>query len=452
MTKITEILSQKIAENSEIIQKFFANKFAENPPLFYNSVDLRHSGFKIAPVDTNCFPAGFNNLSKISKEKAKIIADNFLNKNFPEAKKILIIPENHTRNFRYLENVLNLQEILEVFTFVTPANAGVNLPKECDPVIRRGDKEVRDENGQENFNHVFAQKREVLVGTLVEDFAQKTVIDLENGRFITLHPLQKKDGKISTIDGFEADLVILNNDLTNGIPEILQNLKNPIVPSPNMGWHARTKSNHFTIYNQLAEELARLIDIDPWLISSMHSWCDNIDFKEQKGLKYLANAVDELIAKLRKKYQEYGIEEEPYCYIKADNGTYGIAVWPVFSGAEVLEINKKERNKMNMLKGAVQNTKVMIQEGIKTIDKIDGKIAEPMIYLIGGFVAGDLFRTNENRDEKISLNAAGASFFDLENLAENQIFLGANKNSISTIYSTISKLAALAAAVENKQI
>ena len=191
------------------------------------------------------------------------------------------------------------------------------------------------------------------------------------------------------------------------------------------------------------------MDIDPWLISSMHDSCDDVDFKERKGLECLAKSVDELLQNLRKKYAQYGIADEPYCYIKADNGTYGIAVWPVFSGQEVLEINKKERNKMNMLKGSVQTHKVMIQEGIKTLDRIDGKIAEPMIYLINGEVVGNLFRVNELRDEKISLNASGASFFDLRNLSENQITLGLKKDKITEVYSLISKLAALASSIEN---
>ena len=30
-----------------------------NPPPFYGSVDLRNSGFKLAPVDMNLFPGGF---------------------------------------------------------------------------------------------------------------------------------------------------------------------------------------------------------------------------------------------------------------------------------------------------------------------------------------------------------------------------------------------------------
>ncbi len=245
-------------------------------------------------------------------------------------------------------------------------------------------------------------------------------------------------------------MAILNNDLTDGIPEILKNSKTPINPSVNLGWHARKKSTHFDIYNKLASEIAKILEIDPWLISSMHSFCEGVDFKAQKGMDCLAKAVDELIINLQKKYQEHGINETPYCYIKADSGTYGMAVWSVFSGSEVLTINKKERNKMSTLKGSVTNSKVMIQEGISTSDKINEKIAEPLIYLINAQVVGNLFRVNETRDEKTSLNAAGASFFDLTNLEDKDISVGLEKNKIDIIYCLISKMAALASAIENK--
>jgi len=402
--EIIKILSQKIEQNREKIAQFFAEKFSQNLPLFYNSCDLRHNGVKLAPVDTNCFPAGFNNLSDESKNLAAKIADEFLNKNFPHAKKILIVAENHTRNIRYLQNLKNLREIL-------------------------------------------ARNREVRIGSLISEITAPTDFDLENGGSITLHPFSSPD--------FSADLIILNNDLTDGIPDVLRDVKIPVIPSTKMGWHSRTKSHHFDIYNKLAQELATLLEIDPWLISSMHYSCGNIDFKnpdkELGGLKCLAKKVDLLLNDLRKKYEQYGIKDEPYCYIKADNGTYGIAVWPVFSSQEVLEINKKERNKMNMLKGSVQTQRVMVQEGIKTIDRIDGKIAEPMIYLIGGEVVGNLFRVNEARDEKISLNAAGANFFDLRNLAENRLTLGLDKNEITKVYSVIARLAALASSIEDSQ-
>ncbi len=407
MQKITEILLQKISVKSDVIENWFAEKFKNNPVLIYNSVDLRHAFFKIAPVDTNCFPAGFNNLSEISKEQAKKIADEFFNKNFPSAKRILITPESHTQNLRYLKNVLDLQEILSA-------------------------------------------KREVLIGSLIEDLKEVTQIDLEDGRFSTLHPLQKNSENVTTLAGFTPDVIVMNNDLTSGIPQILKNISTPIVPALEMGWYRRSKSQHFTIYNELATELGALIDLDPWLISTFSDVCHDIDFKGSVGIEPLAAAVDNLLKKIAEKYQKYGIDEKPYCYIKADSGTYGIAVWSVESGEEVLHINKKERNKMNMLKGSVQNTSVLLQEGVKTVDKINSEIAEPMIYLMDGQVIGNLFRVNNGRDEKISLNAAGASFCDLTNLNENQIQLGAPKTDVVKIYSLIARLAALAAAVENK--
>ena len=408
MKKITEILLQKISEKSAEIEEFFVEKFSKNPPLIYNSVDLRHSSFKIAPVDTNCFPAGFNNLSPASKELAKKIADEYLSKYFPHAKKILITPENHTQNLRYLENVRNLQEIL-------------------------------------------SDKREVRIGSLIEDLKEMMKIDLENGHFIELHPLQKQGDKI-VVGDFVADLIVTNNDLTSGIPQIFQNAAAPVIPNVELGWHRRVKSHHFAIYNDLVAELCAKIDLDPWLISTLQSECHDIDFKEQIGLEPLAKKVDELLQKTAEKYQQYGIDEAPYCYIKADHGTYGMAVWPVMSGDEVLHINKKERNKMNMLKGSKQNTSVVIQEGVATVDRINSEIAEPMIYLMNGEVVGNLFRVNNSRDDKTNLNSAGASFFDLSNLNEEQLQLGAPKNDIAKIYSLVAKIAALAAAVENQQI
>lgn len=409
MQKITEILLQRIAAKSDVIENWFAKKFQKNPPLIYNSVDLRHASFKIAPVDTNCFPAGFNNLSEASKIVAKKIIVEFFRQNFPDAKKILIIPENHTQNLRYLENVRNLQEIL-------------------------------------------AHEKEVVIGSLIPDLTEITKIDLQNGHFLELHPLVKSSTTLVTRDGFVPDVIVMNNDLTSGIPQILENIVTPIVPSVELGWHRRVKSHHFTIYNQLVVEISELIDLDPWLISTLHDECHNIDFKGQIGLEPLAAEVDNLLKKTAEKYRQYGIDEQPYCYIKADNGTYGMAVWSVASGEDVLHINKKERNKMNMVKGAVQTTSVLIQEGVKTIDKINSEIAEPMIYLINGEAVGNLFRVNNSRDEKISLNAAGASFFDLANLNEDQIELGSSKNNVTKIYSLIARLAALAAAIENQQI
>ena len=45
------------------IERWLRGQWQEHTPPFYGSVDLRNSGFKLAPVDMNLFPGGFNNLN-----------------------------------------------------------------------------------------------------------------------------------------------------------------------------------------------------------------------------------------------------------------------------------------------------------------------------------------------------------------------------------------------------
>ena len=45
------------------IEAWLRRQWLSTPAPFYGSVDLRNAGFKLAPVDTNLFPAGFNNLN-----------------------------------------------------------------------------------------------------------------------------------------------------------------------------------------------------------------------------------------------------------------------------------------------------------------------------------------------------------------------------------------------------
>jgi glutamate--cysteine ligase len=407
---IINTIAQKIHLKKSIIDDFFIQKFKTNPAFFYNSIDLRHSSYKISAIDTNCYPAGFNNLSESGKNIAENLVKEFLSSNFSTSpKNIFIIPENHTRNIRYLENLAIIVEILQ------------------------------------------RQKCQVFVATYNSEIIAKTVITLENEGSITLYPLQKISGKLAISDennqNIFADLAILNNDLTNGVPEILSNISTIISPPIAMGWHQRTKSQHFTIYNEIANEIAKILDLDPWLISSMHDHCEDVDFKESVGLECLAKNVEKLLKKITEKYLEHNIKDQPYCYIKADNGTYGMAVWSVSNPQDVLEINKKERNKMNMLKGSTQTTKVMIQEGIITADKINNNPCEPMIYMINGNVAQNLFRTNDSRDDHISLNAMGATFYNLENLPQQNNFIDSENNFI-IVYELIAKMASLASAIE----
>jgi hypothetical protein len=56
-------LERRILEATPQIERWFRLEWQEHTPPFYCSVDLRNAGFKLAPVDTNLYPGGFNNLS-----------------------------------------------------------------------------------------------------------------------------------------------------------------------------------------------------------------------------------------------------------------------------------------------------------------------------------------------------------------------------------------------------
>jgi glutamate--cysteine ligase len=78
-------------------------------------------------------------------------------------------------------------------------------------------------------------------------------------------------------------VVILNKDLSAGVPETLKNLKQPVLPPLHSGWPTRRKSNHFIAYNRVADEFAKLIGIDPWLINPYFATCGEINFQEHRG-------------------------------------------------------------------------------------------------------------------------------------------------------------------------
>ncbi|MFA5824604.1 MAG: glutamate--cysteine ligase, partial [Gallionellaceae bacterium] len=106
-------LEQRILTAQPVIEHWFRKQWLEHTPPFYSSVDLRNSGFKLAPVDTNLFPGGFNNLNPDFLPLCVLAMQNAVEKICPEARGVLLIPENHTRNQFYLQNVAQLVTILK---------------------------------------------------------------------------------------------------------------------------------------------------------------------------------------------------------------------------------------------------------------------------------------------------------------------------------------------------
>lgn len=394
MLTIKDILQDKINKHQSSISQWLKVQSAANPPELYNSIDFRHSGFKISPVDANSFPAGFNNFSPDSIVKGQELFKKYLNIHFPQAEKILIIPENHTRNIKYLHN---LQSLKQIFTI-----EGVD----------------------------------VRVGSFLQE-EQVREIKLEKN-ILTLEKITITDNRLITSSGFDADLIIVNNDFTKRPEKFWSQLKQPVIPSLKFGWFNRSKTHHFIQYQKLITEFSQIINIDPWLLSSFFDKAENIDFKSSNKLHDLEYKISNVLTQISAKYQQYDIKQQPYCYIKADNGTYGMGIMQIYEAQEVLNLNKKNRNKMNIIKDKTKNTSLIIQEGVRTIDNFRDAPAEYMSYCINGQVVSTIYRFNQNRNLENNLNAKGMEFLEVKDY----------DFSLKNIISTISQISCLACSKE----
>ena len=408
MEDILKTLEHLSDERGDAIEEWFSAKRKEAEPYFYSSVDLRHSGLKLAPVDTNLFPAGFNNLSPRARGRASRFIRHFLEDAHPEVKKILIVPENHTRNLGYLENLATLLGIFE--------NIGI----------------------------------EVQLGGLAAAAGVPIELEAPSGRKLVEHPLVNIGGKLALENGFVPELVLLNNDMTAGVPAILDNVAQPMMPPAAMGWHTRRKSVHFAAYRTLVNDFCAAFGLDSWLLAAEFHHCGFVNFKESTGLECVAKGIEKVLGRVKEKYAQYGITEEPYVFIKAESGTYGMGIMTARSPEDIMDLNKKERNKMQVIKEGTRNEEVIIQEGVPTRDVINGKSAEPMVYMVDGIPIGGMFRVNGERDAFNNLNAAGMEFTGMCDEMEEE---GQQWKVVTDChfkaYGIVAAIAALAAARED---
>ncbi len=402
-------LERRILNAQPAIEHWFRSQWLEHSIPFYTSVDLRNSGFKLAPVDTNLFPGGFNNLSNDFLPLCIQAAQSAIEKICPEARGVLLIPENHTRNVFYLQNVAQLALILK--------QAGMK----------------------------------VHIGSLLPEITQPTELSLPNGANITLEPMQRKGNRLM-VEGFDPCVVLLNNDLSAGVPDILKNLEQATMPPLAAGWTTRRKSQHFSAYDAVASEFAALLEIDPWLINPYFSSCGKIDFMAREGEDCLANEVDKILKKIRLKYIEYGVKDEPFVIVKADAGTYGMGIMTVKDASEVRDLNRKQRNKMAVVKEGLHVSDVLVQEGVYTFESINAAVSEPVVYMIDHFVVGGFYRVHTERRIDENLNAPGMHFvplaFDTSCNLPNHAGLPDDAPNRFYAYGVIARLAMLAAAVE----
>ena len=208
-----------ILNHVPVIEGWFRKRWRETPPPITSSVDLRHAGFKLTPVDTNLFPAGFNNLNSDFLPLCIQAVQSVLLEYHPNCSKILLIPENHTRNQFYLQSVCRLRDIFTAAGFVVRVGG-------MDPTL--------------------TTVRELL---------------LDGGDRLIIEPLMRNDSRVGLPD-FEPCLLLLNNDLSSGVPEVLRDIQQTVQPPVKLGWDTRLKSTHFSII-----QILRLNFLKWWVLT-----------------------------------------------------------------------------------------------------------------------------------------------------------------------------------------
>jgi glutamate--cysteine ligase len=195
------------------------------------------------------------------------------------------------------------------------------------------------------------------------------------------------------------------------VPAVLKGVDEQwLIPPLHAGWHARRKSRHAAAYDRVAREFAAAIGIDPWRINPEFGVCGQINFQERTGEECLAAQVDSLLTRIRAKYREYGVSDEPFVVVKADAGTYGMGVMTVKDASEVIGLNRRQRNKMAVVKEGLQVHEVIIQEGVHTFETVEDGVAEPVVYMMDHYVVGGFYRVHTERGRDENLNAPGMHF------------------------------------------
>ena len=404
-------LEQRVLDSMPAIERWFRLEWMEHTPPFYSSVNVRNAGFKLSPVDTSLFPDGWNNLTPEMLPLGVQAAMAAIEKICPEARNLLLIPRNGALSSFDLASLAQLQRIFNM--------AGLN----------------------------------VRLGSIDPAIKKNTSFELQSGEHITLEPVIRGKRRLGLKD-FDPCTILLNNDLSAGVPGILEDIHEQyLLPPLHAGWSTRRKSTHFKCYEEVAKRLGKLLGVDPWLIYPLFDRCENVSLNESAGLDSLQAQVDVVLTRVKRKYKEYGIKEKPFVVVKADHGTHELGIVTVRDGKDILTLQDRIQTLSKGRKTPLLAHDFLVQEGVLTQERVHDAVAEPVVYMMDRYVVGGFYRVHAGRGVDENLNAPGAGFVPLAfehstQLPQPGVKPGASVPNRFYMYGVVARLAMLAASYE----
>ena len=387
-----EQVHHRIVKSFNEISVWFQEKSKGSIFPFYSSFDIRDSSLKVAPVDANVFPAGFNHICDEDQDHSSHLIKDYLSKHYPTVKKILLLAEEHTHNLYYWDNIYRIKTLIEKAGF----EVSVCIPGKI--------------------------------------LSAQSKWETASGYTLSLHILEKEKG----------DLILSNNDFSSDydLP-----LDRPLTPCLEMGWHKRKKHDFFNHYNQIAKEFAELIKMDPWHFTIQTHLFSPFDIKSEENKKKLKQEVKNILENLERE-QSPVFKGKPYLFLKNNSGTYGLGVVSLEHYEEVDQWNYKVRKAFKASKGGKGVKELILQEGILTSLSQDGYAAEPTVYMIGSRLAGGFLRTHKDKNVKENLNSPGALF---KRLCIRNLEVEIEGYVMENVYGWVARLGFLALLQEIKE-
>ena len=352
-------LVQRILDSMPAIERWFRLEWMEHTPPFYCAVDVRNAGYKLAPTDTDLFPRDWHLLTPAMLPLAVQAAMAAIEKICPEARNLLIVPQSRNTSPAYWRNIAQLQRIFHT--------AGLNVG----------------------------------IGSISPDVKERITVPLPDGESLQLEPALRTNGRL-VLQDFDPCTILLNNPLRTGVPGILEELHTQfLLPPLHAAWATRRKNVHARCLEEIGRRFGKLIGVDHWLLAPLFDHRPQMDFSNSTDREALAEQVDALLTKIRRKHKEYGIKEKPFVVLKADDDNPALGTVSIREGKEVHNL---------YINAAIPATcDIFLQEGLATTPEgSDHLAANPVVYTIDRYVVGGFQRT-ETEGIPLTFAKPGAS-------------------------------------------
>ncbi|ARU03559.1 glutamate--cysteine ligase [Comamonas serinivorans] len=389
-------LEQRILESTPAIERWFRLEWMEHTPAVYSAVAIRNAGYKLAPTQVDLFPSGWNRLSDAMVPLAAQAAQAAVEKFCPDARNLLIVPHNGAQ--RDADYLLSLSRLRQIFS-----QAGLH----------------------------------VRLGSIDPDVSKTLSLKLPSGEQLALEPAVRSQGRLQ-LKHFDPCAILLNSDLYDGVPGILEDLNDQyMLPPLQASWATRLRSRDLVHYEEISKRFGKMLGIDPWLIHPIEEAVGLVDLSTEDGVARVRASVDSVLARIRRKCKEYGIGERPFVTVKLDNGGDEAGVMTLRDASELPGPS------------AVQPhlARLIVQEGLQTSERVGQAVAEPVIYTIDRYVVGAYYRCNTRLTEFDSLDAADTTFAALP-FARVDVAEAAQEPNRFYMHGVIARLAMLATSYE----